>query len=157
MKKDKNDYYEGMNNLRLRKATADDSEFAYQTKKAAFREYVEKVWGWDEDEQRQLHERRFTSQDFQVIQVSDINVGILAVVRQPDCVKVNQIFIVPEYQSRGIGAACMRQIVEEATASGLPVKLQVLKVNSRAVKFYQRLGFGIAGESDTHVLMERLS
>jgi hypothetical protein len=42
-----------MDNLRLKKATANDSEFAYRTKKAAFRKYVEQVWGWDEEEQRQ--------------------------------------------------------------------------------------------------------
>jgi predicted mannosyl-3-phosphoglycerate phosphatase (HAD superfamily) len=89
--------YDVMDNVELRKATSSDSEFAYQTKKAAFREYVEKVWGWDEEQQRQLHERRFASQDFQVIQVSGIDVGILAVVQQPDCVKVNQLFILPEY------------------------------------------------------------
>lgn len=144
-----------MDNLRLRKATADDSEFAYQTKKAASRKYVEKVWGWDENEQRQLHERRFASQDFQVIQVSGIDVGILAVVWQPDCVKVNQMFIVPEYQSRGIGAACIMRIIEDAAVSKLPVRLQMLKVNNRAVAFYQRFGFRSIGESDTHVLMER--
>jgi len=38
-----------MDNLKLRKATANDSEFAYRTKKAAFRKYVEQVWGWDEE------------------------------------------------------------------------------------------------------------
>jgi ribosomal protein S18 acetylase RimI-like enzyme len=146
-----------MDNLRLRKATADDSQFAYRTKKAAFKKYVEKVWGWDEEEQRQLHERRFASQDFQVIQVSGIDVGILAMVRQPDGVKVNQMYILPEYQNRGIGAACMMRIIEDATALKLPVRLQVLKVNSRAVKFYQRMGFKIIGESETHVLMERIS
>lgn len=146
-----------MDDLRLRKATADDSEFAYRTKKAAFREYVEKVWGWDEEEQRRLNETRFASQDFQVIQVSGIDVGILAIVRQPDCVKVNQLFILPEYQNRGIGAACMMRIIEGAAASALPVRLQVLRVNSRAVAFFQRLGFRSIGESGTHVLMERLS
>ena len=146
-----------MDNLRLRKATADDSEFAYLTKKAAFRKYAEKVWGWDEDEQRQLHERRFASQDFQVIQVSGIDVGILAVVRQPDCVKVNQMFIVPEHQGRGVGSACIIRIIEDAAVLKLPVRLQVLKVNHRAVAFYQRFGFRSIGESDTHVLMERLS
>jgi hypothetical protein len=31
-----------MNNLTLRKATADDTEFVCQTKKEAFREYAEK-------------------------------------------------------------------------------------------------------------------
>ncbi len=146
-----------MDTLRLRKATADDSEFAYRTKKAAFKEYVEKVWGWDEEQQLQLHELRFASQEFQVIQVSGIDVGIIAIVRQPDCVRVNQLFILPEYQNRGIGAACMMRIIEEAVASELPVRLQVLKVNSLAVTFFQKLGFGSIGESDTHVLMEKLS
>jgi len=84
-------------NLRLRKATPDDSKFAYQTKKAAFRVYVEKVWGWNEVEQRQLHQRRFASQDFYVMQISESDVGILAIVRQPDCIKVNQMFILPKY------------------------------------------------------------
>lgn len=138
----------------LRPATAADSEFAYQTKKAAFRQYVEKVCGWDEDVQRRLHERRFASQDFQVIQVSGIDVGVLAIARTPDCVKVNQMFILPEYQSRGIGAVCMKRIIEDASASKLPVRLRVLKVNCRAIAFYKRLGFRAVGEPDTHVLME---
>lgn len=146
-----------MDNLRLRKATANDSEFAYRTKKAAFKKYVEKVWGWDEEEQCQLHQRRFASQDFQVIQVSGIDVGVLSTVRQPDCVKVNQIFILPEYQNRGIGAACMMRIIEVAALSGLPVRLQALKVNTRAIAFFQRLGFTSTGETDTHVVMERLA
>lgn len=146
-----------MKNLKLRKATPDDSEFAYQTKKSAFRVYVEQVWGWDEDEQRQLHKRRFTSQDFYVIQVSGNDVGIMAIVRQPDCLKVNQMFILPEYQSKGIGAVCLNQIIKEATASRLPIRLQVLKVNNRAAVFYKRLGFRRTSETDTHILMERSS
>jgi ribosomal protein S18 acetylase RimI-like enzyme len=63
----------------------------------------------------------------------------------------------PEYQGRGIGTACIRRIIEDAVAFELPVRLRVLKVNSRAITFYQRLGFRSIGESDTHVLMERLS
>ncbi|MBN1644396.1 MAG: GNAT family N-acetyltransferase [Dehalococcoidales bacterium] len=145
-----------MDNLKLRKATAEDSEFAYQTKKAAFREYVEKVWGWNEDEQQQLHQRRFASQDFYVIQVAGDDVGIMAVVRQSDCIKVNQMFILPKYQSKGIGAACMSQIIEDADISNLPIQLRVIKVNPRATAFYKGMGFKKTSESDTHVLMERL-
>jgi len=144
-----------MNPISLRQATYDDSEFAYQIKKAAFREYVEKVWGWDEETQRQLHERRFASQDFKVIQVSGIDVGVLAIVRQPDCVKINQMFIVPGYQNMGLGTECMVRIINEAAASKLPIRLQVLKVNDRAIAFYQRLGFRSTGESETHILMEK--
>jgi hypothetical protein len=39
-----------MNGLTLRKASPNDSEFAYGVKRAAFKEYVEKVGGWDGDE-----------------------------------------------------------------------------------------------------------
>ena len=144
-----------MYELIFRKATTHDSEFAYNTKKAAFREYVEKVWGWNEQEQRLLHERRFQSQDFYIIQVSGIDVGIMATAHQPDCVKVNQIYILPEHQNRGIGAECVKHIIKDADTLKLPVRLQVLKVNNRAISFYERFRFQRTGESETHILMER--
>jgi hypothetical protein len=40
-----------LNSLKLRSATPADSEFAYLTLKAAFKEYVEIVRGWHEEEQ----------------------------------------------------------------------------------------------------------
>jgi len=43
----------------------------------------------------------------------------------------------------------------EAAASGLPVRLQVLKVNRRAVEFYRRLGLSETGHDDTHVHLEK--
>ena len=146
-----------MIDVNLRQATSADSEFAYQTKKAAFRTYVEMVWGWDETEQRRLHEKHYAAQEFHVIQVSGADVGILVVSRESDCVKVNQLFILPEYQNQGIGKACMMQAIADAQRDRLPVRLRVLKVNVRAVAFYRRLGFESTRDSDTHVLMERLS
>lgn len=118
---------------------------------------MEQVWGWDEKEQRQLHEKRFAKQAFQIIQLSGIAVGVLVTVRNVDHLKVNQIFILPEYQSRGIGRACMLQVIQQAEAQALPIRLQVLKVNSRALNFFRRLGFKEVGETDTHKQMERLS
>jgi ribosomal protein S18 acetylase RimI-like enzyme len=144
-----------MENLKIRKATAADSEFAYQTKKSAFRGYLEKASGWNEEEQRQLHERRFAEQDFRVIQVSGTDVGIMAMSRQPDCIKLYQMFILPEYQGQEIGEACMKLLITEAVVAQLPIRLQVLKVNPRAFAFYQRLGFKRIGETETHILMER--
>lgn len=143
-----------MSELTLRQANPDDSEFAYCAKRAAFREYVEKVWGWDEERQRQLHQQRFGAQDFRVINLDGTDVGIMAVVVASDCVQVNQLFILPERQCMGIGRRCMSLIIEEARQLGLPVRLRVLKVNSRALAFYQRLGFVCTGESDSHDLLE---
>lgn len=143
-----------MNSLTLRKASPNDSEFAYCAKSAAFKEYMEKVEAWDEDEQRQLHEQRFGAQDFRVINQAGTDVGIMAVVVAPDCVKVNQLFLLPEHQGKDIGRRCMLLIMEEARHLGLPVRLRVMKVNPRALAFFQRLGFVCVDETDTHHLME---
>jgi GNAT superfamily N-acetyltransferase len=143
-----------VNSLTLRKAGPNDSEFVYCAKRAAFKEYVEKVWGWDEDEQRQLHEQRFGTQDFRVVNLAGTDVGIMAVVVAPDCVTVNQLFLLPEHQGKDIGRRCMLLVMEEARELGLPVRLRVMKVNPRALAFYQRLGFMRTGETNTHDLME---
>lgn len=138
----------------LRKATLEDSEFAYCTKRIAYKEYAEQVWGWDEDEQRQYHQQRFQAQDFRIVNLTGVDVGVMAVEFTPEYVKVNQLFILPEHQGKGIGGGCMSLIMEEARELGLPVRLRVMKVNPRARVFYERLGFTCTGETDTHNLME---
>jgi GNAT superfamily N-acetyltransferase len=143
-----------MIDLTLRQAGPNDSEFAYCTKRAAFKGYVEKIEAWDEYEQRQLHERRFGEQDFRVINQAGTDVGIIGVVKAPDCVKVNQLFLLPEHQGKDIGRRCMLLIMEEARRLGLPVRLRVMKVNPRALAFFERLGFVRIDETDTHHLME---
>ena len=141
--------------VRLRQATARDSEFAYQVKKTTLGEYVRQVWGWDEDEQRRMHRRRFASQAFQVIVAAGTDAGVLALSYEPDCLRVNQLLVLPEYQGRGVGTTCMRQVLEDAAGRRLPVRLQVLKVNHQAIEFYRRLGFRDAGADEIHIQMER--
>ena len=143
-----------MNNLTLQQAGPNDSEFAYSVKRATLKVYVDKVWGWNEDEQRLLHERRFEAQEFRVINLAGADVGIMAVVVADGSVDVNQLFILPEHQGKGIGRRCMLRIMEEARDLGLPLRLRVLKVNPRALAFYDRLGFMRTGKTDTHDLME---
>jgi len=153
-KKAGEDDLNSMRTLILRQATAQDKEFAFQTKKAALGEYVAQTQGWDESEQRLLHERRFETQDFQILRFGDVDAGILSVDRQPDCITVNQLYILPAQQNQGIGSVCMATIFDEAAAAGVPVQLQVLKVNRRALAFYERLQFRKIGECDTHIFME---
>ena len=144
-----------MEEVSLRKAHANDSEFVFTVKKAAFREYVEQVWGWDDGYQQELHNRRFAAQDICIIQFREVDVGFLAISNTSDMFKVNQIYILPEYQGRGIGSACMTHIIDNANLEQKSVVLQVLKVNTRGITFYQRLGFTIVGESTTHFQMEK--
>ncbi len=145
-----------MEALNIRKAQLNDSEFVFTVKKTAFREYVEQVWGWDDSYQRELHDRRFAAQDIRIIQFCGIDVGFLATSRTRATLKVNQLYILPEYQERGIGSACMTRVLDDANLRQQPVVLQVLKVNTRGTAFYQRLGFTIVGETPTHFHMKKM-
>ena len=144
-----------MEGLKFRKAQATDSDFVFAVKRAAFREYVEQIWGWDDTYQRDLHNRRFASQDLHIIQFHGTDVGFLSTSNTPATLNVNQIYLLPEYQRKGIGAACMRRIIDDANREQKPVTLQVLKINTRATAFYQRLGFTIVDENATHFQMKR--
>ena len=135
-----------MNSLPLRQASPSNREFASRVKRAAFKEQVEKVWGWNEDEQRQRHEQRCGSQDFRVV--------TLAGTEAPDCAHVHQLLLLPAGQSKDIGRRCMWLVVGEARRLGLPVRLRVMKVNPRVLAFYPRLEFLRPGKTDTPNLME---
>jgi ribosomal protein S18 acetylase RimI-like enzyme len=56
------------------------------------------------------------------------------------------LHLLPAYQSRGLGTAIIRDLQARATAAGLPLTTQALKVNP-ACAFYQRLGFRIMGDT----------
>ena len=48
----------------------------------------------------------------------------------------------------------MKRIINDANLEQKPVTLQVLKINTRATAFYQRLGFRIVDENTTHFQMK---
>ena len=144
-----------MEELSIRKACATDSEFVFATKKKAFREYVEQVWGWDESYQRELHNARFASHDFRIIGFRGTDVGYFVTASTSEAVTLHQLFILPEYHGRRIGSACMKRIINEASIEHKRVNLQVLKINTRAIAFYQRLGFVIVDDNSVHLQMEK--
>ncbi len=141
--------------ISLRQATENDNNAVYSFKKAAFTHYVKKQYGhWDEAEQRKYHTERFASNNIKIITVEQSAVGFVSVVSEFGCMKVHQLIIHPEHQGQGIGEQCMALIKHQASRKELPVRLQVMKVNPRAMKFYLRIGFVLVGETETHYQME---
>ena len=139
----------------IRKAQLDDSEFVVAAKQKAFRDYVEQVSGWDESYQRELHNTRFATHDFRIVEFHGNDVGFFATSNTSGVLKLHQLFILPEYQSRGIGSACMKRIINDANKANKRVNLQVLKINTRSIAFYQRLGIVIGDDNSVHLQMEK--
>lgn len=145
-----------MDGLSIRRAREADSDFVFAVKEAAFREYVDQVWGWDPIRQRKMHDARFASQDVRIIRFQANDIGYFSTSSTAGSVRVHQIFILPEYQGKGFGSSCMNRIVADARAQKKPVTLQVLKINTRGISFYRRLGFKIVCEDETHVQLVNL-
>jgi ribosomal protein S18 acetylase RimI-like enzyme len=108
--------------------------------------------GWDEAWQADYFHVHFDPVHCQIIQAEGVDVGMLSVETRPDSVFIASIAILPAYQRAGIGTVIIRQVLGQAACLGLPVMLQVLKVNP-ARHLYERLGFVITGETGTRYLM----
>ncbi len=138
-----------------RRATAADGEFAYALRRAAYEDVIREQFGdWDEIRQRQLFEDKWRPEDYDIVERQGRPIGALHVRRTPDEVDVVEIQLLPEYQGQGIGTALLHQELQFADAHGLPVRLQVLHKN-RARVLYERFGFRVYDETETHFLIER--
>ncbi len=142
-------------NIALRRAGDSDVEFLFALHEATMREYIEKVWGWEEAWQRSHHAARVSATMQYVVMVNGHAAGMIEIDRNPEAIVISNIQVAPDSQGRGIGAAVVRLVMDEAHAARLPVELQVLEVNPRARRLYERLGFRVIAESPPHVQMRR--
>ena len=51
----------------------------------------------------------------------------------------------------------MEHLIQEATQLQVPLRLQVINGNDRALSFYKRYGFQHVGKTETHIQLERPS
>jgi ribosomal protein S18 acetylase RimI-like enzyme len=80
-------------------------------------------------------------------------IGRLYVDRREKEIRVMDIALLPEWQNVGIGSTLMRQLQDEARSSKRTVSLHVEVNNTRAMSWYQRLGFAARGQNETHVFL----
>ena len=134
----------------LRLATVDDFDFLYDLHKVSLGEYVQATWGWDEAFQRNMFTEGFLQPPVSIIIVDGQPSGSLTIASRPEDEYLAGIELHPRVQRRGIGASIVRLVIERAQARRVPATLRVLKVNVGARRLYQRLGFVVVGESETH-------
>ena len=61
--------------------------------------------------------------------------------------------LVPEYRDKGLGKIIFKFLVDQCHKS-LPIRLEVLKTNTRAYKTYEGLNFKVTDENDNLYFME---
>jgi GNAT superfamily N-acetyltransferase len=134
-----------------RTAEPSDAAFAYSAREAAMREYEIAAWGhWNVDQAQSQVSEDIAAGRTKVIQLGHapehIDVGVMRVDLYPTHIHLDQLFLLPPYQSLGIGTYLLHALQQEARTKSLRLTLWVLRVNP-ALRFYERLGFQVIQET----------
>ena len=138
--------------------TLDDFDFLFELKKENFKWYVDKIWGWNDDDQKQRLKQDLEEHlaHKRIILVDGKKVGVYAVhTTENGDLFINEISILKEYQNKGLGRKILEEQLKENHKKGIRTILQVFKENP-AKSLYEKLGFKIYGETETHYQMENV-
>lgn len=146
----------------LRPARPDDEPFLIEVYRSTRPEIAD--CGWTAAQQDAFLRLQFNGQQrsylmqypeaaHQVILFKDKEVGRLITFRTEQEIRLADVALLPQYRNLGIGASLVRELCDQAARINLPVRLQVSKSNP-ARRLYERLGFRMIGESDTHFQMQ---
>jgi ribosomal protein S18 acetylase RimI-like enzyme len=137
----------------LRPATWADYPFLYALHVATMKPYVTQVWGWDEQGQAERFREHFDPSRLRIVVVDDQQAGVLEVVGRPAELFLANLRILPRFQGQGWGTRILRDLLRQAQDAGVPMTLQVLRVNQGARRLYERLGLRVIEETPTHYRM----
>ncbi len=133
----------------------EEIQFIYNLKKEVYQKYVENIYGeWNEDIQKKLFSKfmKENSKNIELVYLKNKLVGFYNGEEiENNTFEIGNICIKPEYQNRGIGTAILKEILLENQEKD--VKLQAFKINEKAIKLYEKLGFKKTDETKTHYIM----
>jgi ribosomal protein S18 acetylase RimI-like enzyme len=151
--------------ISLRPVNAEDAALLYDIY-ASTRAEEMAAWGWDEQQQElflrmQLRARDqsyplyYQGLDDRIILVNGQRAGRLILDRKAEEIRLVDISLLPKYRNAGVGTSLIRDLFAEADETNRAVRLQVEKTNDGARRLYERTGFFVTGENQTHTQMER--
>jgi GNAT superfamily N-acetyltransferase len=139
--------------LDLRPAVPADAEFVFRLTEACMRRYAEQTWGqWNEA----LTRDSFVPRTHQIIRYGGGDIGCIELIESSDEFDLNKLYILPDYQNRGIGTRLMSEFIAVARGKQKPIRLSVLAVNP-ARRFYERLGFHLTRSTPERNYLEWIS
>lgn len=148
----------------LRPVTAEDETSLFGLYASTRKEELD-AWGWDEAQRQAFLEQQFRSQqtsyrmqfpsaDHNIIMRSGRAIGRMMIDRGREGFRLIDIALLSEFRGSGIGTRLVQELVDEASAAGAPLRLQVLTTNP-ARRLYERLGFVTVGDDGLYLQMEK--
>lgn len=136
----------------LRKAEEKDFDITHTIKLDAMKDYITQTWGWDEELQNKFHREEFYRDNIYMVEIEGRPVGTVGINEIDKDIFINRIYLLKEFQSKGIGSSVLKKIIDENKEK--VIRLAVLKVNTKAKKLYDSLGFEVFSEGNEHWKMK---
>ncbi|MFC1683418.1 GNAT family N-acetyltransferase [Candidatus Zixiibacteriota bacterium] len=143
-----------MMEFETRPATLNDRDQLYELYASVLKVHITKIWDWDETWQQKDFDDHFAPKQIKIAVVNGQVVGYIHVNLHDRTPHVRMMCVSPEYQRKGIGGALLKSFIQECSASQQDVALSVFRINTDARRFYERLGFEVCGETETHYKMK---
>ena len=141
--------------IELQGAKAEDLEELVKIRIAAMRESLEKVGRFDAARARARLTEDFQTKNTTCFLYKTNIIGFIISKQENEEIVINHLYVLPEFQNRGIGKFVLDKIIEQGKNERRNIRLITLK-ESRANNFYLKNGFKYLGslEFDNMYLRE---
>ncbi|MEM8898479.1 MAG: GNAT family N-acetyltransferase [Bacteroidota bacterium] len=139
-----------MKNIQFRAVEEEDRAFFIHVHHTAYRETIEKLFGWDGKVQDEFANKAFDEGVLHVITQERRQLGIVGWEEFPTHLLLKQLYLLPQYQGKGIGTEIINQSKEKAKALSKPIRLQTLLTNLGAKRLYEGHDFQVEEVTDHH-------
>lgn len=130
----------------LRSATPEDDPFLFELY-AGTRSDELAALGWSDQQRDAFLRMQFETQrrghpegDNHIVLLEERRIGRLMLRRTEEAIFLIDITVVPKARNLGIGTKLIKDLIEESTLTGKPIRIHVLASNV-AKRLYNRLGF----------------
>ena len=128
-------------------ALAEDADALATLRLEAMRESLERIGRFDAVRARERFLGGFDPQHTRHIVAGGQRVGFVVVRPVDGGLLLDHLYIAPEFQRRGIGAAVLAAVFAQADARAQPLRVGALK-DSASNRFYQRHGFELVERAE---------
>ena len=141
--------------LSFRGVSYDDCEYILNMKELCLKWYIEIIYGWDTNIQREKTKEELEKHkdDMRIIVKDNKDIGVTTFYEENNEYVVGLIMVDPELQGLGIGTKIISEYIDIAKEDKKRIIIKTYKLNP-AKRLYERLGFKIYKEDNTHVHLE---
>lgn len=100
--------------------------------------HIKSNWHNKENLKKQLNSNSIL---FNMIEIDNVSIGIITVKIKDKHFHISRLYILPEFQGKGIGKYVINQLIDKYKIDKITLDVEVS--NQNAINFYKNLGFNI--------------